>query len=154
MPTDPVPPGFRTLTPMLVVDEGIRALDFYKRAFGAVEDSRVLAPSGFKLLYAALTIGDSKFVVADEIPDIGQRGPWALGGSPVTLNLYVANPDALFAQAIAAGATAIMPMADMFWGDRWGKLRDPFGHAWTIAARRREPSPAELEASIRQAFTR
>ena len=152
MPNGPIPAGFHTLTPMLVVDEGLRALDFYKRAFGAVEQNRVMAPGGFKILYAALAIGDSRMLLCDEIPEIGQRGPWALGGSPVTLSLYVPDPDALFAQAIAAGGTAIMPMADMFWGDRWGKLRDPFGHAWTIAARRREPSPAEIEAGVRQAF--
>lgn len=152
MPTGPVPPGFHTLTPMLIVDEGLRALDFYKRALGAVEEARVLGPGGLKLIYATLRIGDSVLMLCDEIPEIGQRGPWALGGSPVTLSLYVADPDALFAQALAAGATAIMPMADMFWGDRWGKLRDPFGHAWTIAARRREATPAEIEAGLRQAF--
>lgn len=152
MPIGPIPPGFHTLTPLLVVDQGLRALDFYKSAFGAVEERRVMAPGGFKLVYATLAIGDSRLLLSDEIPEIGQRGPWALGGSPITLSLYVADPDALFAQAIAAGATAIMPMADMFWGDRWGKLRDPFGHAWTIAARRREPSAAELEAGLRQAF--
>jgi uncharacterized glyoxalase superfamily protein PhnB len=154
MPTDPIPAGFRTLTPMLVVDGGLRALDFYERAFGAVEEVRVTAPDGFNLVYATLAIGDSKLLLCDEIPEIGQRGPWALGGSPVVLSLYVADPDALFARAIGAGAIEIMPMADMFWGDRWGKLRDPFGHAWTVAAHRRDPTAAELEAGVRQAFGR
>lgn len=143
MAVKPIPEGFRTLTPHIIVNDGNKAIDFYKKAFGAKEISRMAEPSG-KLAHAELQIGDSRFMLADEYPDMGARSAKAIGGSPVTLSLYVEDVDKVFNQAVAAGAKATMPVSDMFWGDRYGKLEDPFGHSWAVATHKEDVKPEEI----------
>jgi uncharacterized glyoxalase superfamily protein PhnB len=140
----PVPEGTHTLTPHLVVRGAARAIDFYKRAFGATEILRMPGP-GALLMHAELQIGDSRVYLADEMPGMSARSPRSLGGSAVTLHLYVPDCDAVFASAVSAGASVIMPVQDAFWGDRYGQVDDPFGHRWSIATHKQDLSAAELE---------
>jgi PhnB protein len=138
----PVPEGYHTVTPYLIVNAGAKALDFYARAFGAIERLRIDA--GGKIGHAEITIGDSCIMLADEHPEIGALGPTTVGGSPVSLHLYVENVDAAVARAVAAGATLVRPVADQFYGDRVGGVADPFGHRWFIATHKEDLSPEEL----------
>jgi PhnB protein len=144
-----IPEGSHTLTPHLVVRDAKRAIDFYKRAFGANEVGTFLTPDG-KVAHASLKIGDSFFWLNDEMA--GARSPQSLGGSPVTLNIYVENVDSLFNQAVSAGATVTMPLADQFWGDRYGTVTDPFGHKWSLATHKEDLSPEEMERRGKAAF--
>ncbi len=142
-PVKPIPDGMHSLTPHLVCAGAAQAIDFYKAAFGAVEHMRLPTAHG-KLMHAAVQIGNSMLMLVDEMPEWGCLGPQALSRSPVTIHLQVENVDAVFAQAVAAGASVTMPIADMFWGDRYGQVRDPFGHNWSIATHTRNVSPAEM----------
>ena len=148
MPAQPIPPGYHTVTPYLVVRGGAQALDFYKRAFGATELFRMADPSG-KIGHAEIRIGDSAVMLADEFPEMGAVSPQTAGGSSVGLYLYVENVDALAAQAVAAGATVERPVKNEFYGDRSGTFRDPFGHKWTIATHVEDVSPEEIEKRAR-----
>lgn len=139
-----VPPGFSTVTPHLNVRDCAQALDFYKRAFGAKETVRMPGPGG-KILHAEIKIGNSHLFLADEMPEWGSKSPLTLGGTATAVCLYVKDADALFNQAINAGAKVAMPLADQFWGDRYGKLMDPFGHEWAIATHLEELTPAEMK---------
>lgn len=132
------------LTPHLVCRDVAGAIEFYKRAFGAREMRVVRTPDG-GIMHAALTIGGAVLFLADECPAFGSQSPQGLGGTPVTLHLHVADCDAVFDRAVAAGCTVRMPLADMFWGDRYGVLADPYGHAWSIATSVREVSHEEME---------
>jgi uncharacterized glyoxalase superfamily protein PhnB len=123
------------------------AIAFYKRAFSAVELARLPGPDG-KLMHGAVRIGDSTLMLVDENPQWGALGPKALKGSPVTIHLYVEDVDAAVAQAVAAGAKITMPVADMFWGDRYGQLEDPFGHRWSVATHKRDLSPEEMREGM------
>jgi uncharacterized glyoxalase superfamily protein PhnB len=135
------------------VSSGEHAIEFYKKAFGAVEMYRMPAPDGRRLLHATLSIGGSEVMLADEFPEYGgNRGPDIIGSTTVTIHLWVPNADDAFAQAVGAGATVIMPLADMFWGDRYGKLRDPFGHEWSIAHHIRDVAPTEIAEAARKMF--
>jgi uncharacterized glyoxalase superfamily protein PhnB len=138
----PIPEDFHTITPQLVVSGVADAVDWYTRALGAHELLRNAAPDG-KIMHCELLLGDSRFFVVDEFPG-SMRSPAALGGTPVTLHLYVADVDAVFERAVAAGATVLMPVADQFWGDRYGMISDPFGHRWSIASRIEDLSPKAL----------
>jgi PhnB protein len=151
MAVKPVPEGFRTLTPHLVVSDAAAAIEFYKRAFGGQERMRMPGPGG-KVMHAELQIGDSIFMLNDEFPEMGARSPISLGGSPVTLMLYVPNVDQTFAQAVSAGATAVMPVSDQFWGDRYGMVKDPFGHQWAIATHMEDLTPAQIGERHAAAF--
>jgi PhnB protein len=143
----------QSVTPYLVVSNGEHAIAFYKQAFGAEELYRMPAPDGQRLMHASLQINGSCVMLADEFPEYGgNRGPDMVGSTTVTIHMYVPNADKAFAQAVAAGATVIMPLADMFWGDRFGKLRDPFGHEWSIAHHVRDVPPAEIAAAAKKAF--
>lgn len=144
----PVPDGMHTLTPHLVCRDAAAAIAFYQKAFGAVELARLPGPQG-KLMHALLRIGDSPLMLVDEFPDWGALGPRSLKGSPVTLHLYVEDVDAAVERAVAAGARLTMPVADMFWGDRYGTLEDPFGHHWSIATHVRDLSPEEIQAAAK-----
>ncbi|MDB5999972.1 MAG: glyoxalase [Rhizobacter sp.] len=144
----PIPQGMHSLTPHLVCAGAADAIEFYKKAFGAVEESRMPGPNG-KLMHASVRIGDSSLMLVDEMPDWGSVGPKALKGSPVTVHLYVKDADAVFAAAVAAGAKATMPVAEMFWGDRYGQLEDPFGHKWSIATHVRDVSPEEAMEAMK-----
>ena len=139
---NPVPEDVHTITPQLVVSGVSDAIAWYQKALGAHELLRNAAPDG-RIMHAELLLGDSRFFVVDEFPD-SMRSPAALGGSPVTLHLYVADVDALFERAVGAGASILMPVADQFWGDRYGMLTDPFGHRWSIASRIEDLSPKAL----------
>ena len=137
-----VPEGYHTVTPYLIVKGGAEALDFYARAFGAVERLRI---GDGKIGHAEITIGDSCVMLADEHPEIGALSPTTVGGAPVSLHLYVEDVDAVVARAVAAGARLIRPVADQFYGDRVGGLADPFGHRWFIATHKEDLSREELQ---------
>lgn len=140
----PIPEGMHTITPHLVCAGAAAAIDFYKHAFNAVEVARLPGSAG-KLIHAMIRIGDSNLMLVDEMPEHGSFGPAALKGTSVVLHLYVDDADATFAQAIAAGAQVRMPLGDMFWGDRYGILTDPFGHQWSIATHIRDVSKEEMQ---------
>jgi PhnB protein len=146
----PIPDGMRTVTPHLVCAGAAEAIEFYKKAFRAEEVARMPAPNG-KLMHAQIRIGDSAVLLVDEFPEWGSFGPKSLKGSPVTIHLYVEHADATFERAIAAGAKAKMPMSDMFWGDRYGILEDPFGHFWSVATHMRDVSPEEMMKAMQKA---
>ncbi len=135
-----------TVTPHIVCAGVAEAIEFYKKAFNAVELLRLPGPDG-KLIHACIQIGDSAVMLADEMPDWGSLGPKSLKGTPVTIHLQVDDVDAAFAQAVGAGATIKMPVADMFWGDRYGILEDPFGHQWSVATHIRDVGLEELQAA-------
>lgn len=135
------------VTPHLVCAGAADAIAFYQRAFNAVEGGRLPGPGG-KLMHAIIRIGDAAVMLVDEMPEWGALGPKSLKGSPVTIHLYVADADATMAQAVAAGAKIVMPLSDTFWGDRYGKLEDPFGHQWSIGTHLRDVSPAEMQAAM------
>lgn len=143
----PIPDGMHSLTPHLVCAGAAEAIEFYKKAFNAVEMTRLPGPNG-KLMHAAVRIGDSTIMLVDEFPEWACLGPKALKGSPVTLHLYVEDVDAGVAQAVAAGAKLTMAVADMFWGDRYGQVEDPFGHKWSLATHTRDLSPEEIQAGM------
>src|SRR5262245_23564235 len=147
----PVPEGYHTLTPHLVVRDCAAAMKFYAKALGAKEIARHPGPGG-KIMHAEMQIGSSKFLLNDEFPEFGAKGPLSLGGSPVTLHLFVEDCDKVFNQFVAAGATVKMPLADQFWGDRYGSVTDPFGHNWSIASRVRDMTPDELKAAAAAAM--
>lgn len=145
----PIPEGMNSLTPHLVVRDGARALTFYKDAFDAQEIMRMAMPDG-RLMHASMKIGNSMLMLHDEMPEFGALGPQSLKGSPVTVHLMVEDVDAVVESAVAAGAKVKMPVADMFWGDRYGKIVDPFGHEWSIATHIRDMTTEEMLAAGRQ----
>ncbi len=146
---NPIPEGMHTVTPHLVCAGAGAAIDFYKKAFGATETARIPGPGG-KLIHASIRIGDSTVMLVDEMPEWGSLGPKALKGSPVVIHLYVDDVDAFTARAVAAGAKVTMPVADMFWGDRYGQLEDPFGHRWSVATHVRDVSPADMQQAMQK----
>ncbi|MBN3788284.1 VOC family protein [Burkholderia sp. Ac-20353] len=146
----PIPEGMRTLTPHLICAGAADAIEFYKRAFNAVELFRLQVPNGM-LAHACLTIGDSALMLVDEMPEHGALGPQALKGTPVVLHLFVPDVDAAIAQAVSAGATLKMPATDMFWGDRYGQVEDPFGHRWSLATHQRDLTPEQIAAAMASA---
>ena len=151
MSTNPIPQGMHSVTPHLVCAGAAKAIDFYKQAFGATEQGRMPGPDG-RLMHAAVKIGDSTVMLVDEMPEWGALGPKSLKGSPVTIHLYVSDVDAFVARAVKAGAKVTMPVADQFWGDRYGMVKDPFGHVWAIATHVEDLSPKEMEERGRQAM--
>lgn len=136
------PEGMHTATPHLIIRGASKAIEFYKKAFGAEELSR-MPGEGDAVMHAEIKIGDSVIFLADEAPQWGCVGPQTLNGSSVTVHLYVPDADAAYARAVSAGAAATMPLQDMFWGDRYGKLTDPFGHVWSIATHKEDVPPEE-----------
>jgi PhnB protein len=149
----PIPEGFHTATPYLTVNDGVRAIEFYKRAFGAQEISRMEGPPG-KIGHAEIKIGDSIIMLSDEMPGGSCRSPQSLGGSTVSIFLYVKDVDSAFNQAVAAGAKAEMPVTDMFWGDRFGRLTDPFGHSWSMATHKEDIAPEEMRKRAQAAMAK
>ena len=149
----PVPEGHHTITPHLVVRDAAKAIDFYKKAFGAREINRMAMPDG-KIMHAELKIGDSMLYLADEFPGAGVSAPQSLGGSAVVLNLYVEDVDKLWEKAVAAGATVNMQLDDQFWGDRYGQIVDPFGHPWGLATHKEDVAPKEMERRAREAMAK
>jgi PhnB protein len=143
----PIPVGYHSVTPYLMVRDAASALAFYRNAFGAQEVMRFDDPNG-RIAHAEVKIGDSHVMLADEVPDQGMVGPQTLGGAGVSLMLYVDDVDATFAQAIAAGATVRRPVADQFYGDRVGTLADPFGHVWSIGTHREDVSVEDMQRRV------
>jgi PhnB protein len=143
MAVKPIPAGYHTVTPYLVVKDAAKALDYYAKGLGAKELMRMPGPGG-KIMHAEIQIGDSRIMLADEFPEMGAKSPQTIGGSPVGICLYVEDVDTRFKQALAAGAKEERPVKDQFYGDRSGTLVDPFGHKWTIATHKEDVSPEEM----------
>ena len=143
----PIPDGYHSATPYLIIQGAAAALDFYKKAFGATELMRMAQPDG-RIGHAEIRIGDSVIMLADEVPEMSYRGPKSLGGSPVSILLYFEDVDAVVARAVAAGAKLIRPVQDQFYGDRSGVIEDPFGHVWTIATHKEDVSPEEIDRRL------
>ena len=154
MPVSPIPEGYHSVTPYLILKNAADAIEFYKKAFGAVELLRMAAPGG-KIGHAEIKIGDSPVMLSDEYPDMGFKGPESLGGTPVSLMIYVDDVDKIFPQAIAAGGKEVRPLQNQFYGDRSGTLTDPFGHVWTISTHVEDVPEEELakraEAAMKEA---
>jgi len=152
----PIPKGYHTVTPYLIVKDAAGAIEFYKNAFGATEVMRMMGPSG-KVMHAEIKMGDSLIMIADEFPEMDVRSPQSFGGSPVSIHLYVEDVDALANQAMRAGAKVLRPVKDQFYGDRSGTFADPFGHVWHIATHKEDLSPEEIhqrfKASMEQQCT-
>jgi len=147
----PVPEGFHTITAHLTVADAAKAIAFYTEAFGAEEVVRMPGPGG-KVMHAEMSLGDSRLLLNDEFPDVDVRGPAAIGGTPVTLHLYVPDIDAFVARAEKAGAKVTLPVQDTFWGDRYGRLEDPFGHSWAVATRTKNMTLHEMREASRKAM--
>lgn len=140
----PIPEGYHSVTPYLIVKGAARAIEFYEKAFGARELYRIKGP-GDVVGHAELQLGDSRVMLADEHPEVGARGPQSVGGTPVTIHLYVEDVDATVERALAAGARITRPIADQFYGDRLGVVTDPFGHVWSVATHREDVSEDEMK---------
>jgi PhnB protein len=152
MSVKPVPEGYHTLTPFLTVRDAARAIEFYKQAFGAeVQGGVAKGPDG-KVMHAELKIGDSVIMLSDEFPEFGALSPQSSGGAGMGLHIYVDGVDAAFDRAVKAGAQVEMPVSDQFWGDRYGKLKDPFGHKWSIATHIKDMSDDEMKRSMDEAM--
>lgn len=154
--TQPIPPGHEGLIPHLVCDGCAAAIEFYKKAFGAQEVHRLPAPDGRRISHAAIRIGNSFVFLVDDFPEFcggKSQSPTALHGTPVTIHRYVHDCDAAIKRAQDAGAKVIMPATDMFWGDRYGLIADPFGHQWSLATRIKDLTPAETQAGMHDAFS-
>jgi PhnB protein len=151
MSVKPIPEGYHTLTPYLTVRDAAKAIEFYKQAFGAQERGVMKGPDG-KVMHAELKIGDSVIMLADEFPEFGAVSPESVGGSSSGLHIYVNDVDQAFDRAVKAGAHVEMPVMDQFWGDRYGKLKDPFGHKWSIATHVKDMSADEMKRSMEEAM--
>lgn len=151
--TQPIPSGFRTVTPGLVISDAPRAVAFYQEAFGAEVVAQMYMPDGKTLMHAELRIGDSMVMLGEEAKEWGALSPYTLEGSPVTLHLYVSDVDAAWDRAVKAGCKITTPLKTMFWNDRYGKLTDPFGHHWALATHVEDVSPAEIERRAAEAFS-
>lgn len=151
MAVKPIPEGYHTLTPYFTVRDAVRAIEFYKQAFGAQERGLMKGPDG-KVMHAELKIGDSIVMLADEFPEFGAVAPESGGSTSMGLHIYVDNVDQAFDRAVKAGAKVEMPVSDQFWGDRYGKLRDPFGHRWSIATHVKDMSADEMKRSMDEAM--
>lgn len=146
MSSSKIPAGYHTVTPSIIVRDAAAAIDFYKRAFDAVEIDRMAGPDG-KIMHAEIRIGDSRIMLGEENEAWGTRSPLSTNGNPGSLHIYVDDADASFDRALEAGAKVRYPLEDAFWGDRYGKVTDPFGHEWGIATRVKTLSPAEMETA-------
>jgi len=147
----PIPDGHHTVAPYLAIKNAVGALEFYKKAFGATETYKLIVPDG-RLGHAELRLGDSLIMLSDEFPEFGGKAPEALGGSPVSIHLYVEDVDAFVKRAVAAGAREVKPVADQFYGDRAGQLEDPYGHLWWVATHKEDVAPEEMQKRVRALF--
>jgi PhnB protein len=146
-----IPSGHRTVTPYLAIKNAAKAVEFYKNAFGATESYKLMMPDG-RLGHAEIRLGDSMIMLADEFPEYGGKAPATLGGSPVSIHLYVEDVDAFFRKALAAGAKELKPVMDQFYGDRSGQLEDPFGHLWWVATHKEDISSEEMQKRVQAMF--
>src|SRR5450432_1004365 len=151
--TKPIPDGVHTITPHLIVPDGAKAIEFYKKAFGAQELGRHLTPDGKAVMHAQLKIGDSVLMLGSEFPP-DCLSPKSRGGTSVFLHIYTENADAAFDRAVKAGCTMKMPVSDMFWGDRYGQVEDPFGHKWSIATHKHDFTVEQIAANAKEFFAK
>ena len=149
--TKPIPDGFHTITPHLVVSDAAKAIEIYKKAFGAQENERFMTPDGKAVMHAQLKIGNSMVMLGNEFPP-HCLSPKTRGGTSVSLQLYLENADAGFDRAVKAGCTVKMPMADQFWGDRYGQVEDPFGHQWSLATHKQDLTKEQIAANAKTFF--
>lgn len=147
----PIPDGYHTITPALTVKNGAEAIEFYTRALGAKELMRLPGPDG-RLMHAEIQVGNSRIMLADESPEMGCRAPVTVGSTTSSLYVYVEDVDKAFQRAVEAGAKALMPPADMFWGDRFGTVEDPSGHRWGLASHQEDPTPEEMARRQKEFF--
>jgi uncharacterized glyoxalase superfamily protein PhnB len=152
--TQTIPEGFHSVTPMVMFKDGRAAIEFYKRAFGAVERFALPGPDGKGVMHAELQIGDSILMLGEEHPAEPCKSAETMQGSPVSFYIYLANVDQAFQRALNAGAESKMPVADMFWGDRVGTVQDPFGYLWSLATHVKDPTPQEIQEGAQAAFAR
>ena len=149
----PIPEGHRTVAPYLAIKNAAGALEFYKNAFGAVESFKLLVPDG-RVGHAEIRLGDSLIMLSDEFPEFGGKAPESLGGSPVSIHLYVEDVDTFVKRAGAAGAREVKPVTNQFYGDRSGQLQDPYGHLWWVATHKEDVPPEELQKRVRALFSK
>lgn len=153
MAVKPIPEGYHSITPFMTVKDCARAVEFYKQAFGAEDRGMAKGPDG-KVMHAEIKIGDSIIMLSDEFPDYGVLAPQSAGNTSMGLHIYVADVDAAFDRAVKAGAKVEMPVMDQFWGDRYGKLKDPFGHKWSIATHVKDMSEDEMKRAMDDAMAK
>ena len=147
-----IPKDYHSITPVLIVKNGDEAIEFYKKGFGVQQRSRMKGPDG-RVAHAGLKLGDSVFMLSDEYPEMDCHSPKTIGGSPVSMYVYVDDVDSFFDKAISAGAKVLDPIKDQFWGDRHGRLEDPFGHLWSIATHKKDLSEDEMKKAAEAAFS-
>ena len=152
MSVKPIPEGFTSITPHLVVRGAAEAIEFYEKAFGAEELVRLPSPCGKFIMHSTLRIGNSMIMLVDEFPDMGCISPQSINGTPVTVHLYVEDADAVYTKAVAEGAKETMPLENTFWGDRYGKLEDPYGHSWSVATHLEDLTPEQIMENAKKAF--
>ncbi|HET6589552.1 MAG TPA: VOC family protein [Candidatus Nitrosocosmicus sp.] len=149
-----IPEGFQNITPMLVVKDGLKAIEYYKKVFGAIDKGTMMMPDNKSVAHATLEIGNSKIMLSDEFPEMKSLSPESVGGTPVSLYLYVEDVDKTFNLAISEGATSLDPVVDQFWGDRHGAIKDPFGHIWSIATHVKDLTREEMKKASEEAFSK
>lgn len=150
-PGKPIPDEYNRVTPHLIVADANASIEWYKTVFGATERGRMPAPDG-KIMHAEIMIGNSVIMMFEEMPGMGALSPKSLGGTPVSIHLYFEDADSIFKKAVEAGATVQMPMMDAFWGDRYGKFADPFGHEWSVATHKWDLTEEEMMKAAQEAF--
>jgi len=149
-----VPKGYRSVTPSLVVKDGLKAVEYYKKVFEAKDQGIMMTPEGKSVAHAELEIGNSKIMLCDEFPQMKCLSPFTIGGSPVSLYLYVEDVDKTFNLAVTEGAKVLDPLTDQFWGDRHGSIQDPFGHIWSLATHVKDLTEAEMKKAAEEAFSK
>ena len=149
-----IPDGYHSITPMLIVKDGLKAIEYYKKVFGAIDKGTMMMPDNKSVAHAELLIGDSKIMLSDEFPEMKSLSPTTIGGSPVSLYLYVEDVDKTFNLAVAEGGKSLFPVQDRFYGDRHGTIQDPFGHIWSIATHIKDLTKEEMKKAAEEAFSK
>lgn len=149
-----IPDGYHSITPMLIVKDGLKAIEYYKKVFGAIDKGTMMMPDNKSVAHAELLIGDSKIMLSDEFPEMKSLSPTTIGGSPVSLYLYVEDVDKTFNLAVTEGGKSLFPVQDRFYGDRHGSIQDPFGHIWSIATHIKDLTKEEMKKAAEEAFSK
>ena len=149
-----IPDGYQSITPMLIVKDGLKAIEYYKKVFGAIDKGTMMMPDNKSVAHAELMIGDSKIMLSDEFPEMKSLSPTTIGGTPVSLYLYVEDVDKTFNLAVAEGGKSLFPVQDRFYGDRHGSIQDPFGHIWSMATHIKDLTEEEMKKAAEEAFSK
>ena len=149
-----IPDGYHSITPMLIVKDGLKAIEYYKKVFGAIDKGTMMMPGNKSVAHAELLIGDSKIMLSDEFPEMKSLSPTTIGGSPVSLYLYVEDVDKTFNLAVTEGGKSLFPVQDRFYGDRHGTIQDPFGHIWSIATHIKDLTKEQMKKAAEEAFSK